>query len=189
MNLTPNPVISLDPTRVSINNCIRNVRFSYLWILFVIYDTLVAAYYSQDFILEPLACIYISQKPYIYYDDLAPLINRSCAKPLQRKCSMCGSHICFVLAHARHVCSSPPPESEPEKWLSLLFELHSIDLNNVVNYTAGEHTGMAARASNGKQVSRRLQNNVGSKPNQTERNRPNSVCLSVSLSHCRMPSE
>lgn len=92
------------------------------------------------------ACIFISEALHILR-RLSRVINRSCAKPLQRKCSMRPPYLfCtrILSARSRCVCVWPPNVAEPEKWLSLLFELHSIDLNNVVNYTAGTGTRSGA---------------------------------------------
>lgn len=91
------------------------------------------------------ACIFISEALHILR-RLSRVINRSCAKPLQRKCSMRQPYLfCTRILSALCLCLFWPPNvAEPEKWLSLLFELHSIDLNNVVNYTAGSGTRTGA---------------------------------------------
>lgn len=128
------------------------------------------------------ACIFISAALHILR-RLSRVINRSCAKPLQRKCSMRQPYLFGTRVRAVFVFVLAPNTAEPEKWLSLLFELHSIDLNNVVNYTAGEQALalalVLARAANGKHVSRRLQ--IVADARVRIRIRPSSVCQSFAL--------
>lgn len=90
-----------------------------LWILFVIYGTLVAAFLPLPTRTLLSACIFISEALHILR-RLSRVINRSCAKPLQRKCSMRQLYLFstrILSARSRLCLFWPPKASLKNDWV------------------------------------------------------------------------
>lgn len=90
-----------------------------LWILFVIYGTLVAGFLPLPTRTLLSACIFISEALHILR-RLSRVINRSCAKPLQRKCSMRQLYLFstrILSARSRLCLFWPPKASLKNDWV------------------------------------------------------------------------
>lgn len=90
-----------------------------LWILFVIYGTLVAGFLPLPTRTLLSACIFISEALHILR-RLSRVINRSCAKPLQRKCSMRQPYLFstrILSARSRLCLFWPPKASLKNDWV------------------------------------------------------------------------